>query len=104
VEVSSSGELYAMNEQQQQLMKYDGGKSVCTDTTSLPRPIYLFTCATQWRDQIFLSGWTTLVNTSLIYLSHQWGSGLKLTVMVRMVGKVFQKRSSLHQPWRFEWD
>jgi hypothetical protein len=54
--VSSSGELYAINEEQQQLMKYDGGKSVWTAVASLPRPIYLFTCATQWRDQIFVSG------------------------------------------------
>jgi hypothetical protein len=36
VVVSSSEELYAMNGQQQQLMKYDGGKRICTDTTSLP--------------------------------------------------------------------
>jgi hypothetical protein len=45
--VSSSGELYAINEEQQQLMKYDGGKSVWNAVASLPRPNYLCTCATQ---------------------------------------------------------
>jgi hypothetical protein len=54
--VSSSGELYAINERQQQVMKYDGGKNVWIAVASLPRHIFLFTCATQWRDHIFVSG------------------------------------------------
>jgi hypothetical protein len=54
--VSSFGELYAINEQKKQLMKYDGGKSVWTGVASLLRPIYLFMCARQWGDHIFVSG------------------------------------------------
>jgi hypothetical protein len=47
VACSSSGELYAFSERQQQVMKYDGGKHVWTVVASLPRHIYLFKCATQ---------------------------------------------------------
>jgi hypothetical protein len=56
VACSSSGELYAFSERQQQVMKYDGGKQVWTVVASLPRHIYLFKCATQCGDHIFVSG------------------------------------------------
>jgi hypothetical protein len=54
VAFSSSGELYAFSERQQQVMKYDGGKQVWTVVASLPRHIYLFNCATQCGDHIFV--------------------------------------------------
>jgi hypothetical protein len=44
--VSSSGELYAFSDEQQQVMKYDGEKNVWTAVASLPQSIYFFTCAT----------------------------------------------------------
>jgi hypothetical protein len=56
VACSSSGELYAFSERQQKVMKYDGGKQVWTVVASLPRLIYLFKCATQCGDHIFVSG------------------------------------------------
>jgi hypothetical protein len=51
---SSSGELYAFCEDRQQVMKYDGEKNGWTAIASLPQSICFLTCATQWRDLIFV--------------------------------------------------
>jgi hypothetical protein len=51
---SFSGELYAFSEKQ--VMKYDGEKNVWTVVASLPQSVVFATCATQWRDWIFVSG------------------------------------------------
>jgi hypothetical protein len=49
---SFSGELYAFTKQQ--VMIYEAEKNVWSAVASLPQYIPFFTCATQWRDQIFV--------------------------------------------------
>ena len=66
---SSSGELYAFSDEQQQVMKYDGEKNVWTAVASLPQSVVFATCATQWRDWIFVSG-LVKPNKDVSYLFH----------------------------------
>jgi hypothetical protein len=59
---SSSGELYAFHEEQQQVIKYEGEKKVWTVVASFPhgrkeataRFARFVKCATQWRGRIFV--------------------------------------------------
>eukprot|EP00253_Pinus_taeda_P012951 PITA_12951 len=57
---SFCGELYLFTEQQ--VEKYDVEKDVWSVVASFPNPldIRFFTCATQWRDQIFFSAFGAL--------------------------------------------
>jgi hypothetical protein len=53
---SSSGELYAFHEEQQQVIKYEGEKNVWTAVASFPTARFLrfVMCATQWRGLFFV--------------------------------------------------
>jgi hypothetical protein len=48
--VSSSGELYAFNDEQQQVMKYDGEKTVWTAVAFLPQSACFLNCVAQFGD------------------------------------------------------
>jgi hypothetical protein len=54
--VSSSGELYAFSDEQQQVMKYDGEKNVWTAVAFLPQSVHFLNCVTQFGDWIFVAG------------------------------------------------
>jgi hypothetical protein len=54
--VSSSGELYAFSDLKQQVMKYDGEKTVWTAVAFLPQSARFLNCVAQFGDWIFVSG------------------------------------------------
>jgi hypothetical protein len=54
--VSSSGELYAFSDEQQQVMKYDGEKNIWTTVAFLLQSARFLNCVAQFGDWIFVAG------------------------------------------------